>query len=453
MSTDGPNGHDQDSLQSPGAGPSRRSEDEDRELFLRRRKDYIELDQSVESSTELLTSLASYLSTFQHDLSAVSGQISDLQQRSADIEGQLRGRRTILPPLNALLSDITLAPPFVLTIRDTQPAQNPDVWLDAIAQLEEKITAVTSRSKVRAAHEMQGAIEGLRIKALTQLPPFLLSLIKPLRSASTGLSTNLAVLQTSLLLKYQPFYAFLYRQSPRLAKRVERGYVNAARAYYETGMRRYARALGQIKSRTVEKSDLIGIVSSEAAQAVLSKTPTGVKQAYERLRYAEMDMEGEVGVVLAYMADDKDYQAAPREAPRTREGTPTDAMSEVGGSRVAENDPMKEAERLWHEVLDPALDYCSAFFTSAINPPPPAVPLLTLIRLNDHLIMTADSRGALPLIAYLQGWKLAMWPVYRKEMDAHVESLRVLADQAEGKGFIGLVKGVKDGAIGRLCLF
>ena len=154
---------------------------------------------------------------------------------------------------------------------------------------------------------MQGAIEGLRIKALTQLPPFLLSLIKPLRSASTGLSTNLAVLQTSLLLKYQPFYAFLYRQSPRLAKRVERGYVNAARAYYETGMRRYARALGQIKSRTVEKSDLIGIVSSEAAQAVLSKTPTGVKQAYERLRYAEMDMEGEVGVVLAYMADDKDY--------------------------------------------------------------------------------------------------------------------------------------------------
>ena len=140
-------------------------------------------------------------------------------------------------------------------------------------------------------------------------------------------------------------------------------------------------------------------------------------------------------------------QAAPREAPRTREGTPTDAMSEVGGSRVAENDPMKEAERLWHEVLDPALDYCSAFFTSAINPPPPAVPLLTLIRLNDHLIMTADSRGALPLIAYLQGWKLAMWPVYRKEMDAHVESLRVLADQAEGKGFIGLVKGVKDGAV------
>ena len=114
---------------------------------------------------------------------------------------------------------------------------------------------------------------------------------------------------------------------------------------------------------------------------------------------------------------------------------------------MAENDPMRDAERLWHEILDPALDYCSAFFISVTNPPPPAVPLLTLIRLNDRLIMTADSRGAIPLIAYLQGWKLAMWPVYRKEMDAHVESLKVLADQAEGKGFSGLVKGVKDGAV------
>jgi len=154
---------------------------------------------------------------------------------------------------------------------------------------------------------MDNIVEALRVKALTQLPLFLLSLIRPLKSASTGLSTNLAVLQTSLLLKYQRFYAFLLRQSPRLAKQVERGYVNAARAYYETGMRRYSRALGQIRLRTVERSELIGNVSSEAAHAVLSKTPTGVKQAYDRLRYSELDVEGEGGVVLAYMADDKEY--------------------------------------------------------------------------------------------------------------------------------------------------
>lgn len=151
---------------------------------------------------------------------------------------------------------------------------------------------------------MDPIVDGLRDKALNQLPPFLLSLIRPLRSASTGLSTNLAVLQTSLLLKYQTFYAFLHRQSPRLAKQVERGYVSAARGYYETGMRRYARALSTIRARTVERSDLIGIVSSEATRTV---SPTGVKQAYERLRYSDLEMEGEAGVVLAYMADERDY--------------------------------------------------------------------------------------------------------------------------------------------------
>ena len=216
--------------------------------------------------------------------------------------------QTVLPALNSLLSSIVIPPALILTIRDTTPSQNPDLWLSSIIQLEEKISAISAHQNLKATQDILPIIEALRNRALGQLPAFLLGLIRPLKSASTGLSTNLAVLQTSLLLNYQPFYAFLLRQSPRLAKQVERGYVNAARAYYETGMRRYARALGTIKSRTVEKSDLIGVVSSEAAQAALNKTPTGVSQAYDRLRYAELDMEGEAGsVVLAYMADEKDF--------------------------------------------------------------------------------------------------------------------------------------------------
>jgi hypothetical protein len=214
----------------------------------------------------------------------------------------------VLPALSSLLSGIILPPALILTIRDTTPSQNPDLWLSAIIQLEDKITAISNHPNVRATQEILPIIDALRNKALSQLPVFLLGLIRPLKSASTGLSTNLAVLQTSLLLKYQPFYSFLLRQSPRLAKQVERGYVNAARAYYETGMRRYARALGTIKNRTVEKTELIGVVSSEAAQAVLNKTPIGTSQTYERLKYADLDLEGEAGsVVLAYMADEKDF--------------------------------------------------------------------------------------------------------------------------------------------------
>jgi hypothetical protein len=47
----------------------------------------------LKTSVELLDNLESFLSTFQKDLSDVSGQISYLQSRSRDIEGRLRSRK------------------------------------------------------------------------------------------------------------------------------------------------------------------------------------------------------------------------------------------------------------------------------------------------------------------------------------------------------------------------
>ncbi|GMK57343.1 hypothetical protein CspeluHIS016_0401770 [Cutaneotrichosporon spelunceum] len=457
-------------------------EDADRELFLRRQKEYTDLERSVEvASAELLTSLAGYLTTFQDNLGEVSGQISDLQARSDEIERELKGRRVILPPLNALLSDLIIPTSLVLTIRDTEPSANPQMWLQAIAELEDKMGAVKSRgAKVKGARELESLVDALALKALHYLPPFLLTLIRPLRSASKGLSTNLAVMQTSLLLKYQPFYAFLLRQSPRHAKQVERGYVNAARAYFETGIRRYARALGLIRARAPDKSDLIGVVGTD------EKPP---KAMYARLQYADLDGEGEseAAVVLAYQADDPNY-ALPVEAVfrslglvvldnasaeftflvrffarsalrRGPEDSPLDSpvlgpASDAGRSRLSTHarltpDPeLRDAERIWHEVLDSGLESATALFKDCVATQPPAIPLLTMIRANDRLISIAEGRGALPLIPYLTGWKMTLWPLYRKAMDAHIESLRALANEAEGRGLAGVFgKGVKDSAV------
>lgn len=423
----------------------------------------------------------------------MSGQIADLQARSDEIERELKGRRVILPPLNALLSDLIIPTSLVLTIRDTEPSANPAMWLQAIAELEEKMTAVKARgSKVKGARELESLVEGLALKALHSLPPFLLTLIRPLRSASKGLSTNLAVMQTALLLKYQPFYAFLLRQSARHAKQVERGYVNAARAYFETGMRRYARALGSIRARAPDKNDLIGSVTAEDL-ANGNKPPAGVKAMYDRLQYAEADGEGEASaVVLAYQADELKFSLpveavfrslglvvldnasseftfivrffarqtlARPERVRSHESTPLDSpvlgpISDAGRSRLsarARRTPepeLKDAERIWHEVLDPGLEAATALFNQCIATPPPAIPLLTMIRANDRLLAIAEGRGALPLVPYLTGWKMALWPLYRKAMDAHIESLKALANEAEGKGLAGVFgKGVKDAAV------
>lgn len=154
---------------------------------------------------------------------------------------------------------------------------------------------------------------------------------------------------------------------------------------------------------------------------------------------------------------------APRpERVRSHETTPLDSpvlgpVSDAGRSRVSTRrrtatpdavEGLKDAERIWHEVFDSALESCTSLFQAAVATPPPSVPLLTMIRLNDRLLATAEGRGTLPLVPYLTGWKMALWPLYRKAMDAHIESVKTLANDAEGKGLAGVFgKGVKDAQV------
>jgi len=71
-----------------------------------------------------------------------------------------------------------------------------------------------------------------------------MALFQPIRASVT---TNMQVIQTAVLFKYQPLFAFLQRQAAPVATELQRAYVGAARLYYETGFRRYARSLGVIK--------------------------------------------------------------------------------------------------------------------------------------------------------------------------------------------------------------
>ena len=76
---------------------------------------------------------------------------------------------------------------------------------------------------------------------------FFLSLIQPIRA---NMSTNLPVLQSSVLLKYKPLLSFLQLQAPDVAQEVQRAYIAAVRVYHETGFRRYTRTLGWVKVKS-----------------------------------------------------------------------------------------------------------------------------------------------------------------------------------------------------------
>ncbi|QRW15915.1 vacuolar protein sorting-associated protein, Vps52/Sac2 family protein [Rhizoctonia solani] len=409
----------------------------------------------------LLDSLEGFLSKFQSDLSAVSGQITDLQSRSRDFDMRLKSRQKIERPLSQLLQELCVPPDLATTILDTNVSES---WIPAIAALEEKLIALEARSRVRASKDCQ-------------------RLRKPCASLPLG--------------KYEAT-SWDYFNPSEQALEFQHAYIAAARLYYETGFRRYARSLGYLRARTVEKSTLIGTLPSDG-----SPDPP---PATDRLQYA--NLEGP-GVTLAYMADDAKNKEPPEAAFRSlllvlldnataeyaflssffrQEPNPPRKPSTRRVSGIIFEDPEEQSESggdsipisrtasfsipgivtlqdekrkcgqggacIYRRVVE--ADYGArvgilpgwkqrVFIKAALEPAPPLIPLLTMIRLNENVYLEAERRGCGPLETFLLGQRLAMWPLFQKDMGVQVDSLKKLAENAVG-GYLSR-SGIKDSAV------
>ncbi len=210
-------------------------------------------------SKQLLTSLETFLSTFQSDLSTLSTHISALQNTSHQIDSRLDATRDVEIRLASFLSEIALSPRIVDLFFDSEPETRPDLWLKAVKQLERALEATSPSGTlslplgegqaldVEAVKEVRAVAEACKNVVAGKLRAFLMG---PHATIRASVTTNLQVIQTSVLLRHhRPLYAFLSRQMPRAAIDVQRSYVGAARLYFETAFRRYARSLGVVRKR------------------------------------------------------------------------------------------------------------------------------------------------------------------------------------------------------------
>jgi len=417
----------------------------------------------------------------QKDLSAVSGQISTLQDRSKDIDNRLKSRRRIEKPLSNLLVDLCIPPELATIILDT-PVGEP--WNEAIGEFESRLNALKVRARVKAARDLTEVAEGMRIVAATKLRTFFLALLQPIRSSMT---TNMQVMQMSIFLKYKPLFVFLQRQASSVANEVQRAYVGAARTYYETGFRRYIRSLGYVKARTVDKADLITAGAAEAKEEA--------QVDFDRLGSSRINGPG---VVLAHIAEDKSFKepiealvrslllvlmdnasaeytfvttffaTEQRRSMHQKQSSgsirsptsllsPTDGNSEDGHSVVSSDYGASPRQRItsigsiialtevngttrdakeeqtalnavWKQIMDPVLEYCQTFLRSVLEPAPPVVPLLIMIRLTEDVMAELQKRNCGPLETFVFSIRLQMWPVFQKAMGEHIDSVKRLAE-------------------------
>ncbi|SJL01815.1 uncharacterized protein ARMOST_05139 [Armillaria ostoyae] len=446
-----------------------------------REKDFVELHDQVQTSVKLLDSLETFLSTFQKDLSAVSGQISELQDRSKDIDNRLKSRRRIEKPLSSLIADIAIPPSIATIILDTDVGEP---WIDIIDDFERRLDTCKARARVKAARDVGEVAEGLRIVAASKTRAFFLALFQPIQKSVT---TNMQVIQTSVILKYRPLFAFLQRQAPDVAHEVQRSYVSAARVYYETGFRRYARSLGWVKARSAQKFE--PITSSEQKTTSID---------LERLAYGKIDGPS---VTLAYMADDKTY-TEPIEAllrslllvfmdnataeytfvktffpvqtslpPLDFEHTlspalsPTDnnsyAGSEFGGLRTpvppsisAQLASLKEeqaaTDAIWKQIFDPVLEYVQTFVRSALDPVPSIIPLLTMIRLIEDVAAEIENRACPAAVTFMFGVRMDLWPVFQKVMSENIDGVKKLAEGG-GSSYFSRAVVLTESTVANLC--
>lgn len=134
------------------------------------------------------------------------------------------------------------------------------------------------------------------------------------------------------------------------------------------------------------------------------------------------------------------------------EGAPPSSTT-AQGSSFPTNSTLRQLEPIFTSTMSSALEYvqdlittslldsfasvmtASSSLTSSMSsvPPPlqPTLALLTMIRTTDHAMTEAGQRGCTPIEPFLHVVLQSIWPIFQKNLDAHVESVKRLADQAE----------------------
>jgi len=107
-------------------------------------------------------------------------------------------------------------------------------------------------------------------------------------------------------------------------------------------------------------------------------------------------------------------------------------------------------DAIWKQVMDPVMEYCQAFVRSILDPIPPTIPLLTMIRVAEDIVAEIQKRHCPPAETYIFGLSLQMWPVFQKGMTEHIESLKKLAD-GTSSGYFSRSSTTTDSMVENVC--
>ncbi|KAL8967407.1 MAG: hypothetical protein Q9183_002931 [Haloplaca sp. 2 TL-2023] len=372
---------------------------------------------------DVLKSVQTSLTSFQHDLGAVSAEIETLQSRSTAMNTRLENRKTVEKLLGPAIEGVSISPTIITTITEGPIDLS---WVHALNELDRWSKLVDAKSKgehkISATSDVKPMLDDLINKALERIRDFFVSQIKALRSPSI----NAQIIQQQSFLRYKDLYGFLARHHPTLGEEIGQAYINTMRWYYLSNFSRYRQALEKISLFVVDKNDAIG--SDQSAQrAAATKGSQPSHDALSLGRRMDVLKRPSQAALPSHIAEDN-KQTHYLETPFLHYNLALidNATAEYTflASFFSPAVSFPTISRHFSAIFSPTFALGHEFTKALVEESNDCLGILLCVRLNQHLAFALQKRKVPVAEGYINGTNMLLWPRFQLAMDMHAESIK-----------------------------
>ncbi|GLC44043.1 hypothetical protein PLESTB_000222700 [Pleodorina starrii] len=240
---------------------AREIDDKLRTVELESIQDYIQesdnmvaLHDQIKTCDSILSGMEQLLARFQSELGKVGEEIRQLQVQSQSMGTKLKNRRAAESQLGSFIEQLTISEELVTSILEHEVNEE---FVEPLLALDRKLLFVRDDGVARsslAKRDIEGALEKLRVKAVTKVREFMMGKVYQLKRPKT----NVQIIQQSVLLKYKYFMRFLRVHGPDVYTEIRNEYVSVLSRILASHFRTYQSAMEKMQAAVAGSADVLG---------------------------------------------------------------------------------------------------------------------------------------------------------------------------------------------------
>jgi len=364
-----------------------------------------------------LMEMEELLKSFQTSLGDISSEIRHLQEQSLTMKIKLKNRKACEGQLRKFIDAVALPPDLIQNICQSEVNE---AYLEYLVTVNKKMECFKDEETqaTEAFKDVEPELTKLRNKAVGKVRDFLLNKIELLKRKGT----NIQILQTNVMLKFNYLNTFLVNHAPDVATEVRSLYVDTMGKYYHSKFKGYMGNLVKLQYEVATSADTVGEPESQMRSLFSSKTALQNRTSVFSLGDREGVLE-EVGKdsLISHIAADKKQKF-------TYEFLFRSMLHLLCESATTEylftHQFFGKMDSIFHQIFSKTIslfmDQLGTFLGSCFD----AVGLLLMIRLTREHQLIMSRRRVPVLDQTFDKINMDLWPVFKRVFDLNLQSVR-----------------------------